>query len=265
MTYNRIAAERAAGLLARRAPGRWLRSYFLMVVWELQSLRIVLPLALVAQIIFGAGLVIGFGYLVGEMPMTQALFLATGVTVISMITLGLVLVPQLIAGSKQAGVYDYLWSLPVPRTASVAASLTVNSFIAVPGMVLALIVAWLRYDLTFSVSPLILPAALLVLIMAASVGFAMGHAIPNPMTTSLITNVLVFVILLYSPINFPADRFPGWLAAVHQGLPMMHAANVVRAGLTDGLASDVGTSFAVLGVWAAAAWTLTAWVVGRRS
>ncbi len=41
-----------------------------------------------------------------------------------------------------------------------------------------------------------------------SVGFAMGHAIPNPMVTALVTNVLVFVILLYSPINFPPERLP---------------------------------------------------------
>lgn len=249
----------------RAALGHWFRSYFLMIIWELQSLRMVLPLALVSQIIFGAGLMIGFGFLVGDIPVTETLFLATGVTVISMITLGLVLVPQLISSHKQAGIYDYIWSLPVPRTASIAASLTVNSLISVPGMVLALIVAWLRYDLTFSVSVLIIPAALLTMITAASVGFAMGHAIPNPMITSLVTNILVFVILLYSPINFPADRFPGWLATIHQGLPMAHAANVVRAGLTDGLATAVGTSFAVLASWAVASWTVTAWVVGRRS
>jgi len=236
-----------------------------MVAWESLSLRVVLPLAVVAQIILGAGLVLGFGFLLGDISPREALFLATGVTVISMITLGLVLLPQIIASRKQAGVYDYMWSLPVPRTAAIAASLTVNSFISVPGMILALAVAWLRYDTAFSVSVLIVPAALLTLITAASVGFAMGHAIPNPMATALVTNVLVFVILLYSPINFPADRLPGWLATLHQALPMMHAANVVRAGLTDGLATGVGTSFAVLGGWALAAWMVAAWVIGRRS
>jgi len=46
---------------------------------------------------------------------------------------------------------------------------------------------------------------------------------------------------------------------------MVHAANVVRAGLTEGLATGVGTSFTVLGGWAAAAWIVTEWVVGRRS
>ena len=87
-----------------------------------------------------AGLIIGFGLLIGEIPPTAALYLATGVTVISMITIGFVLAPQLIAQQKIAGTYEYLWSLPVPRTTSVAASLTVNTLIAVPGMVVALLV-----------------------------------------------------------------------------------------------------------------------------
>lgn len=242
----------------------WLRSYLLLVVWEVKGFRIVLPLAIAAQIILGAGLVIGFGFLVGEIGRTEALYLATGVTVISMITLGLILVPQLIAARKQAGTYEYMGSLPVPRTSAVAASLTVNSFIAIPGMLLALLVGWLRYDLDFQLSLSLLPAVLLTLVTAASVGYAMGHAIPNPMITSLVTNVLIFVILLYSPINFPPDRLPSWLAAAHQGLPMLHAANVIRAGLTEGLVANPGLSFAVLGAWAAGAWLLTAWVVGRR-
>jgi ABC-2 type transport system permease protein len=243
----------------------WIRCFALMVSWEARSLRIILPLAVVSQIILGAGLIIGFGFLVGDIPTLEATFLATGVTVISMITLGLVLVPQLIAARKQAGIYDYMWSLPVPRSASVAANLAVNSFIAVPGMVLALLVGWWRYELSLSVSLMIVPAVLLTLITAASVGFCMGHAIPNPMVTSLVTNVLVFVILLYSPINFPPERLPAWLATLHEGLPMVHAARVVRAGLTEGLVVNVGTSFAVLAGWAMASWTLTAWVVGRRA
>jgi ABC-2 type transport system permease protein len=250
--------------MPRGGPIHWLRSYALMVEWEARSFRLILPLAIVVQIVLGAGLAIGFGFLVGEVSTLQAIFLATGVTTISMITVGLVLVPQLVAQRKQAGVHEYLWSLPVPRTTSVAASLTVNSLIALPGTALALVVAGWRYHLAFSPSFLLIPAALLTLVSCASVGFAMAHAIGNPMVTSMVTNVLVFVILLYSPINFPPDRLPSWLATLHMGLPIQHAANVMRAGLTDGLATHVGTSFAILGSWALAAWLLTAWVVGRR-
>jgi ABC-2 type transport system permease protein len=261
-------AERAIpldGVGRRSGLAYWFRSYILMVVWEVQSMRIVLPLAFVAQVLFGAGLVFGFGFLLGDISSIETLFLVTGVTVISMITLGFVLVPQLIAAHKQAGDYDYILSLPVPRTTAIAAGLTVNSLIAVPGTILALFVGWWRYDIALSISPLVVPAALLTLVTAASVGYAIAHAIPNPMMTSLVTNVLVFVILLYSPINFPPDRLPDWMAAVHQVLPFQHAATVIRAGLTENLVRDVGTSFTILGGWAVAAWITTAWVVGRRS
>ena len=235
-----------------------------MMSWEVRRMRVFLPLALAVQVLIGGGLIIGFGLLIGEIPTTAALYLTTGVTVISMVTIGFVLAPQLIAQQKIAGTYEYLWSLPVPRTTSVAASLTVNTLIASPGMVFALLVGVWRYDIDLQVSVLVLPAVLLTLITAASIGMAMAHAIPNPMITMLATQILVFVIMLYSPINFPADRLPDWLAAIHRYLPFEHMANVVRAGLTQGLATEVGFSFLVLGIWAVVSWSLTAWVVGRR-
>lgn len=242
----------------------WLRSYRLMVTWELRSLRMVLPLAFVVQVMISSGLVLGLGFLVNDMTGTQAQYLAVGVTVISMITLGMVMAPQLIAAQKQSGAYEYLLSLPIARTTLVAAGLTVHSLIALPGAVVALLVAWWRYDIALTVSPLVVPAVVLTLVTAASVGFAVAHAISNPMVTSLVTNVLIFVILFYAPINFPPERLPGWLAGLHHVLPFGHSANLMRAGLTDGLATHVGSSFAILSVWAVASWTVTAWVVGRR-
>lgn len=259
-----MGADDGAARTIRSGIGFWLRSFVLMVSWELRSLRLVLPLAIVVQVLIGAGLALGFGLLMGDIPTVQALYLATGATVVSMITLGFVLAPQLIAQQKMSGVYDYLWSLPVPRSTSVAAGLVVNALIATPGMILALLVAAWRFDLHLAVSPLVVPAAVLTLVMAASVGFALAHAIPNPMVTNLVTQVLVFVILLFSPLYYPPERLPAWLGAIHRFLPFQHAANVVRAGLTEGLSTHVGESFVVLAVWALASWLVTAWVVGRR-
>lgn len=244
---------------------RWLRSYGLMATWELRTLRMVLPLAFVVQTMISSGLVLGLGFFLRDITNTEAQFLAVGVTVVSMITLGMVMAPQLIASQKQSGAYEYLLSLPVPRTTLIAAGLTVHSLIALPGAAVALLIAWWRYDIALSVSPIVIPAVLLTLTTAASIGFALAHAIPNPMVTSLVTNVLIFVILFYAPINFPADRLPAWLASIHTVLPFGHSANLMRAGLTEGLASSVGLSFAVLTGWAVASWSVTAWVVGRRA
>ena len=93
---------------------------------------------------------------------------------------------------------------------------------------------------------------------------AYGYAIPNPMTINLITAALSLVVLMFSPINFPADRLPQWLNDLHAFLPFEHAANVVRAGLTDGLVDHVDRSFAVLAVWLVIAGLVTARVLARR-
>ena len=189
----------------------WLRSFFLMTVWELRSFRMILPFSIIVQILLGAGLVIGYGFLIGDLPELEALYLTTGLAVVSMITIGMVLAPQLIAQQRAGGVYDYIWSLPVPRTTTVASSLLIHSLIATPGLIITLLVAAWRFDLDFVVKPLLVPALTLTLVTAASIGFALAHGIKNEMTIGLITQVLVFFILLYSPISFPSDRLPGWL------------------------------------------------------
>jgi ABC-type polysaccharide/polyol phosphate export permease len=92
-------------------------------------------------------------------------------------------------------------------------------------------------------------AFLLAALMAASVGLGMAHAIRTPVATNLITNMLEFVVLLFSPVSFPLSQFPTWLADVHQVLPFYHMAVVIRASLSNGLVTNVGTSYFVLVGW----------------
>jgi ABC-2 type transport system permease protein len=51
---------------------------------------------------------------------------------------------------------------------------------------------------------------------------------------------------------------------VHQVLPFYAMAQVVRAGLTTGIVTDVAHWYVVLIAWTLLGWALTAWVVGRR-
>ncbi len=86
----------------------------------------------------------------------------------------------------------------------------------------------------------------------------MAVAIPEPRVTNLITNVIIFFVLLFTPIIVPIEQFPDWLAAVQRALPFWHIANLLRAGLTEGLVTDVGRSLLVV-----TAWTLLGWSLGR--
>jgi ABC-2 type transport system permease protein len=236
----------------------------MMTRWELGSLRLLLPLIVALQIVIGGGFALGIGLFFDEMPARNALFLATGVAVVTLITVGMVLGPQLVSNHKIAGTYDFLWSLPVPRTTQAAAWLTVNIIIAIPGMVAAVAIADWRYDLTLRVSPSIVPAVLLTISTATLIGYAFAHAIRKPMITNMITQLLIFVILGFSPINFPPENLPGWLQTVNEWLPFQHMAAVIRDSLTDGVIVSVGMSYLILVLYTGVSAFVAAWVIGRR-
>jgi len=249
----------------RRGPAHWWRSYLMMTRWEVVGLRLLLPITVFVQLVTGAGFVLGIGLFFAQITPTAALFVSTGVVVITLATVGLVMGPQLIAAEKAQQVYDFVWSLPVPRSTAAAAWISVNTMIAVPGMVMALLVASWRYDLAIVVSPEIVPAAMLTLYTATMLGYAIAHSLKQPVLINLITQVTIFAMTGFSPVNFPKEQLPAWLAALNEGLPLFHMANVMRAGLTEGIAADVGRSYLTLGAWAVAATAITGWVLRRRT
>jgi ABC-2 type transport system permease protein len=243
---------------------KWLNSYRLMVQWQALRLKPVLPLFVVVQIFTGVGMVIGLGYLMPEIDPGSATFLATGAPTMTLVTLGLVGVPQMVAQAKAQGAFDYVWSLPVPRMAFLAADLTIWLLCVLPGVILALFVGSQRYDFTLQISPLVVPALLLVGLTATAVGYAIAHLSPKPELVVVITNFIIFCLFLFSPINFPVERLPGWLAELHRFLPVKYAADVVRGTLAKGYSDGLESGFTVLGVWFVVAFGITYAVVTRR-
>ncbi|MFI7600848.1 ABC transporter permease [Actinoplanes sp. NPDC049681] len=241
----------------------WFRSYLLLVRWTALRLRFVLPLVLIVQIFLAVGIVVGFAYLVPGIDPATALCLSTGAPTLGLITIGMVMAPQLIAQSKTEGTFTYNRTLPVPRTAVLAADLTTWLVTGAPGLLLGLLTAVLRFDLRLRVSPLVVAAMLLVALTATTAGFALAYAAP-PATTSLVTQALVFVALMFSPINFPADRLPGWLQAAHQVLPFQYMAQAVRESLTSPPDGISALPYAVLGGWCLTGLVITLRVMTRR-
>ncbi|GAA2545357.1 ABC transporter permease [Winogradskya consettensis] len=241
----------------------WFRSYLLLVRWTALRMRFLLPLFLIIQTFLAVGIVIGFAYLMPEVDPATALYLSTGAPTLGLITIGMVMAPQLVAEAKSEGTFAYNRTLPVPRTAVLAADLTTWLVTGLPGLVLGLVTAVFRFDLHLHVSWLVAPAMLLVALTATTVGFALAYALP-PAITNLVSQALIFISLMFSPINFPADRLPGWLQAIHHFLPFEHMANAVRDTLTSPAGGAPGLSFVVLGVWCVAGLAITLRVMTRR-
>jgi ABC-2 type transport system permease protein len=241
---------------------RVLRSYGLLVRWQALRLKSFLPLALVIQVLFAFGIVVGYPLLFPRIDDLTILFLATGAPAITLITMGLVALPQVVAQAKLQGTLEYMRSLPVPRMAFLAADLTVWLLIVLPGVAFSVIVGALVFDLSLDVSVAIVPAVMLVALTSAAVGYALASLLP-PMIAMLLTQVLVFGVLIFSPINFPASRLPDWLQAVHMVLPVSAMGEVIRASLAPGVFPLTVGPFILLAAWCVVSLGIT-WLTLRR-
>ncbi len=243
---------------------RTLRSYTLLVEWQALRLKSFLPLAIVVQVLFAFGIVVGYPLLFPEIDQMTVLFLATGAPAITLITMGLVALPQVVAQAKLEGTLEYMRSLPVPRMLYLLADLTVWLVIVLPGVIFAVVVGAWALDLSLSVSPAIVPAVLLVATTAAAVGYAMATLLP-PMVAMLLTQVLVIGVLVFSPINFPPERLPAWLQSVHAVLPVQAMGEVIRGSLAADTFPLRAGPFLLLGVWCAGSLVLSYLSLQRRA
>lgn len=248
----------------RSGVGWWGRSFLWMTKYEVMALRIELSFAFLFQLMMGLGMGMMYGFFLGDLPPEARTFLVTGIPALAMFPIGFVMVPGFIQQHKYAETYDYLWSLPVPRSAAAAATFAIYTVLSLPATGVALWVASATYNVALTPSLSLLPAVLLCSLMATSVGFTMGHAIRDPRMINLLTNVVIFVVIMFTPLVVPLEVYPDWLASVHRWLPFWNMGNLLRDGLSEGLAHDVGMSYLVLSAWTAVAWLGATRLIGRR-
>lgn len=240
-----------------------LRSYVLLIRWQALRQKLMLPLAMAVQGLFAFGIVAGYPLLFPEIDRGTILFLATGAPAISLLMMGLVAVPQVVAQRKTEGSIEYTRSLPIPRLAFLLADLTVWTVVVLPGTLVAIAIGALRFGLDLSVSPLVVPAFLLVAVTATCVGYALASAVP-PMVAGVVSQVLIVVVLMFSPLNFPAERLPDWLRALHALLPIQAMGEVIRGSLASTTFPLAAPAFLVLGAWCAASLGVALVALNRR-
>ncbi len=254
----------APTILVRRGPSYWWQAFGWMIRFDLVRHRLSINAIVASQLFMGLGAAAMYGFYLGDVDPVTATFIVTGVAALALIPVGLLMIPVVVMQDRIAGTEEFTWTLPVPRLVAAASLLTIFTAIGAPIALLSTWVAALRFDVTLSVTWGFPVAAVLVAVMATSIGYGMANAIPEPRLISLMVNVIIFVALLFSPIVIPIELFPDWLASVHRVLPFFHMANVLRATLTEGLVTNVAPSWLVLSAWSVAGWAMASWVVGRR-
>ncbi len=246
------------------SPAEGLRQTLLLVQWQLRRQSQYLPLMVVVQVFMAVTTVVGYGLLVGDPDPATALFLATGAPTITLITVGIVMTPQMVSQARTEGSLDWMRTLPVPRTAFLVSDLLVWTLIALPGMALGIVAGVLRFDIHLSIAPWFLPATVLVSLTSAAVGYGMATVLP-PQLANLLTQALVFIVLLFSPVSYPAERMPAWLQTAHEWLPIQPMAQLIRAGLAQDTFTMPTRSLVVLLAWGVVSVTGASIALRRRA
>lgn len=241
-----------------------LRQLGLTIVWNWQRGSDVLPLLAVVQIRMAVLTVFGYGLLVGDAPVEAARFLATGAATVNLIMVGLVITPQGVATAKTEGSLAWMRTLPTPRWVDFAADAIIYMVLALPGGALGLLAGAWHFGVDLSLSPWLILAAPLVAVVSATVGYSIALLL-HPSLANLVSQVLVFVVLMFAPISIPTERFPDWLSTVHEWLPIAPMADLMRATLLSDVFTMPGRSVAVLAVWTVLCLTGVGAVLRKRS
>ncbi|MGM7679103.1 ABC transporter permease [Microbacterium sp. A94] len=248
---------------APQRTGLWV-GYVALLRWTMAQTGAMLPFVIVVQAVLAAGIIIGFGLLIPDIDTASAQFLSTGAPTVILMIVGLVMVATGVAQARTSGTFTYLRALPVPRPLVLAADLTVWLAVMLPSVAVAVIVAQLRYGFSYSFDwPLLLTASVLTALTASAIGYAIAVVLP-PLLTQLVTQVLVFFVMLFSPVTFPASRLPGWFQTVHDMLPFRPAADLIRAGLLSDTYPMNGRDLIVLLLWCALALAVSVRAMVRR-
>ncbi|WP_166352138.1 ABC transporter permease [Phytoactinopolyspora limicola] len=241
----------------------WLHSYKLLLKWNALRMRAEIPVFLALQTVIASGIVIGFSLLIPEIDAVSALYLTTGAMTVSLITVGTVLAPQIVAQQKERGLLDYQRSMPVPRLAMLAADATIWILVALPGLVATLFVAILRFDLQVSMSPWLVLAVPLVSAGSVAVGYCIAYTV-KPVLVGLVTNIVMIAALMFAPVNYPAERLPEWARTVHDWLPFQYMAQAIRDTIDVPAGGTPLLPFVVLVAWAIIGLAITSRVMTRR-
>ncbi len=127
---------------------------------------------------------------------------------------------------------------------------------------MALVASAAYFNFSLRPNPLVIPALMGVGLCGAAIGNLVSAISPHPLVTTVITNIALFFVTLFSPINFPIERLPEWLESLHQVLPIEPMAQLVRANLLGNPTSPF--DWLHVAVWAVGSLVATAALSSRR-
>ena len=241
-----------------------LRQYRDLTSMQLRSMREEIWFIALIQVVLSLGLVVGFGYLIPDISDATATFMITGTATQAIVTVGLVMLPQMLAQSKEEGRMEYFLTMPINREAYLASLVTVVGTIAMPGVAFCVLFGAWHYGVELHFDPRFVIVLVLGVVSLAGIGVAMAVYSPHQQVTNALTQLIIFFVLFFSPVLMPAEQLPWLLQQTAHLAPPTYTADAVRATLTELPGTHLGRSLLMMTGFAAASLGLSAAAIRRR-
>lgn len=234
---------RTAQQPARRPEGRarrLLTDFTYLWLEQMLEVRRTWTWSLLFGLLMPVAMVFGLSRIGGGLGGRESLlYIVSGAAVFAVATEGIATLAQRIGVIKNDGMMVYYASLPISKTSFVAALVLSRLLLIMPGLITPIVAAQLMYDVDFTLSPALLLVLPLSCLAMSAIGLAIGTLIDSMELIVVITNLLIFVLLLAAPVLIPPESLPAPLRIFGYLLPPTYAADALRHTL-DG---DLGAAF----------------------
>jgi ABC-2 type transport system permease protein len=104
----------------------------------------------------------------------------------------------------------------------------------------------------------------MVALTATCVGYAIASVLPY-MLTVIVTQAIVVLVFMFSPLTFLPDKLPEWLAVVHRLLPIQAMGEVTRGTIAPNQFALPPGAWLTLAVWCLLGFAVTYAAMTRRT
>ena len=206
--------------------------FFYLLHWNYLRKKELFILFTLAQLLLSISLLFGYPLVIGDIDSTTAYYLSSGSVLIGIISMGCTISSPVIANDKLEGHFDYIRALPIPRIFISLADLWMWLIAILPGVFISILLGYVRFSVRLHPSFLGVFIVLLICLTMISLGFAIAYTF-SPNTVTLMSQLILMIGLMFSPLMYPADRLPEWVNHLYRALPFVPSSNLLRASLYD--------------------------------
>ncbi len=207
------------------------KEFQLLFLIQILEMRVFWIVTVLFSLIVPIVMVLGLGSMGNGQNHSGLLYIVTGSTVVSLVTLGIVSLSQEMAQMKIQGQFLYYASLPISKISLLIAVLISRLLIQLPGILVILFGGSFLYHLDFNITIWTFIIILLALFSLSGVGGVIGLAL-DPQIVPTLASIALFGVLFGSPVLIPLHSFPLALRWIGFLLPPTYVADALRGSLS---------------------------------